>query len=286
MSAGRTKATNEQLIESYVRTGSIWKTAEEFGMCGQSVHERLTKLGVVEHARKITDKDVKRLFRDYVVYRDAGKLEDLASDIGVTKTSLCRAAGKLGLTDRNHRRDDMAVWKSLPESVARPIFEDMKKSRKNVKEFCVSRGYGLSGFTRRMKELFPGEWDSEIERRLTKNSKYRAGRSFEYRVKRDMEAAGFNVIRSYASKGPADLTATNGGRIVYVQCKLHGTMGVTEWNRFMDYCDKGGGMPVLARRADDGNGIAYFELLDRKDGSKRPQPMEEIYIEEMGERNA
>ena len=40
-------ATDEQLIKSYAITKNVWKTAEEFGMCGQNVHKRLTKLGVI-----------------------------------------------------------------------------------------------------------------------------------------------------------------------------------------------------------------------------------------------
>lgn len=40
------RISDEQLLESYKRTGSVWKTAKDVGMCGQSVHERLVKIGV------------------------------------------------------------------------------------------------------------------------------------------------------------------------------------------------------------------------------------------------
>jgi hypothetical protein len=59
------KATDEQLIKSYAITKNVWETAEEFGMCGQSVHERLTKLGVINKINVFTEKDYKVLKKFY-----------------------------------------------------------------------------------------------------------------------------------------------------------------------------------------------------------------------------
>lgn len=38
------KATNEEIIAAYERTGSVWRAAQRLGMAGQSVHERLRAL--------------------------------------------------------------------------------------------------------------------------------------------------------------------------------------------------------------------------------------------------
>lgn len=43
------------------------------------------------------------------------------------------------------------------------------------------------------------------KKRISKNRNYKIGRNFEYRVKRHFEEKGYFVVRSYASKGPADL---------------------------------------------------------------------------------
>ncbi len=40
------KATDEQVKNSYKKHGSVWKAADELGMCGQSIQERLKRLGV------------------------------------------------------------------------------------------------------------------------------------------------------------------------------------------------------------------------------------------------
>ncbi len=43
---GEKKATDQQIIDSYKKHSSIWKAADELNMCGQSVHERLKKMGI------------------------------------------------------------------------------------------------------------------------------------------------------------------------------------------------------------------------------------------------
>ena len=39
------RVTNEELVAAYKDTGSIWKAGKRLGLCGQSVHERLRRLG-------------------------------------------------------------------------------------------------------------------------------------------------------------------------------------------------------------------------------------------------
>lgn len=272
------KATDEQIVEAYMRAKSVWKAAEELGMCGQSVHERLQKIGVDTSANLFTEKDYDKLRECYVVYRDAGMLDELAREMGRDKTTICGKAKMLGLTNKNCERKYLRVWKDAPEAVCRPIFESLKKSRLTVKEFCQKNGYGKSGFERRMKELFPEEWASMAEAKAGKNRLYKKGRDFEYRVKRDMERAGYTVVRSYASKTPADLTAVRDGRAVFVQCKLHDFYHVEEWNTFVDYCSAAGVLPIFATRGKDGSGISYFIITGKKDGSRKKQPMEPFDI--------
>lgn len=94
------KATNEQLIESYSRLNNVWKVAVEFGMCGQSVHQRLSNLGVINKMRKMTNTELVRIKEAYdggILYGD-GKLEKLSQELNRTIPFISRFAGKMGLT--------------------------------------------------------------------------------------------------------------------------------------------------------------------------------------------
>ena len=64
------RVSNEILIDSYSRTGNIWKTAKEVGICGQSVHERLKKLGIVRRINLWSTDDDKILLNEYKKYKE------------------------------------------------------------------------------------------------------------------------------------------------------------------------------------------------------------------------
>lgn len=102
---------------------------------------------------------------------------------------------------------------------------------------------------------------------------YKRGRQFEYRVKKDMGERGYMVLRSPASKSKVDLYCMRKGELVFIQCKLHGQIGVEEWNEFLGTCRKVDALPIIAENV---NGkILYSEITAEKDGTKRRQPKRE-----------
>ena len=99
MGRGHKKVYDEALLLSYKEYGNVWKVAEAHDMCGQSVYERLSRLGVVSKLRVFSEADKKILINNYVVFKNQGKLDDLAKSLGRTKQFICRQAKTLGLTD-------------------------------------------------------------------------------------------------------------------------------------------------------------------------------------------
>jgi len=98
----RMKATSQQLIESYGRTKNVWETANEFGMCGQSVQERLVRLGIPRQNPIFSEAEVEVLRTEYTACSHTeGGLAALAKRMGRTKQFVCRQARKLGLTDKH-----------------------------------------------------------------------------------------------------------------------------------------------------------------------------------------
>ena len=97
------KATNQELIDSYNSTGNIWKTAEVFKMCGQTVHERLIRLGVKLNNPKISEQDLLRIKEVYEsgIIRGDNKLQLLSKELKRTIPFISRKAKLLGLTSYN-----------------------------------------------------------------------------------------------------------------------------------------------------------------------------------------
>jgi Holliday junction resolvase len=53
------------------------------------------------------------------------------------------------------------------------------------------------------------------KKRISKNTAYKRGRAFEYRVKKHFEKQGYYVVRKYASKGAEDLIAIKASKVGY-----------------------------------------------------------------------
>jgi len=107
------KASDHELIESYLEHGTVWKVAEKFGMCGQSVHERLIRLDIRLKYPSITEKE-KQLIKEF--YENgfkigSGELKRFAQSLGRTIPLISRTAKEMGLTSKNRKLCDS----KLPE---------------------------------------------------------------------------------------------------------------------------------------------------------------------------
>lgn len=265
------KASDAQVSDAYERLGSVWKAAEELGMCGQSVHERLAKMGVDTASNLFTDDDARYLAERYVPYRDAGCLQVLADEMGRTKQFICRKAGEMGLTDKRCSRSYSRVWKDMPREAVQSAWDAFKRSRYGISDYCKRKHYGGQAFSECMRRNFPEEYEAVVSAKTPKSAKYRLGRDFEYAVVKDMQEHGFIALRSPASKTPADVYCIAESWLVFVQCKRGGVIGVDEWNEFYEYAESVKALPVMAEKVP--GGIAYHLIDANKDGSRKRQPM-------------
>jgi Holliday junction resolvase len=87
---------------------------------------------------------------------------------------------------------------------------------------------------------------------------YTAGRAFEYQVRDDLEADGYQVIRAAGSKGAADLIAIKPGQILLVQVKrLNGTIPPADRVKLTDLARMCDGLPLVAHKPVPRGGIKY-----------------------------
>jgi len=266
-----TKASDEEILQAYQATNSIWKAAASLNMAGQSVHERLVKLGIKLNYPPFSEEEKATLIKDYLLYRNLGQLNELAKLMNRTKQFICRQARQLGLTSQSGPKPYSRIWKGMTEEKARPIFDKFKRSSFTLNRFCKRYGFDDLGFSRSMSGLFPDEWDAVIESKTPRQTKYRLGRAFEYRVRDELRKKSYFVLRSPRSGSPVDLIAVKKSHdIVFIQCKRGGAIGVDEWNEFFHLCISVGAQPILAEMGF--HEIVYWKMIAPKDGSRRAQP--------------
>lgn len=270
--SGQRKVSDQQCSDAYRKHGALTSAAEALGIARTSLHERLTKLGAITHTRTFSERDRARLTAEYRIFRDSGRLRDLAEDMGRTVPFLSRQARTLGLTDRAAPKPTVRVWKGMPEITAGVIWDDFKSSSLGLGAYCRSKGYDDLGFARTMRQHFGDEWEHVIEAKAPRQGMYRLGRAFEYAIRDRLKVAGYYVLRSPASKSPTDLVAIAPGVVLFVQCKRGGALAPAEWNELFALAGSVGALPIMAQRVG-ARDVAYWLIEARKDGSRRRQPM-------------
>lgn len=100
------KASITQLKDSYNKHGNIWKVAEEFGMCGQSVWERLKRHGIIHPLNVLTEEEKEKISELYREGFEPGdkKLDNLSKEINRTKPFISRYAKSIGLTNIKRKK--------------------------------------------------------------------------------------------------------------------------------------------------------------------------------------
>jgi len=88
------RVTNEELVEAYRATGSIWKAAKRLGLCGQSVHERLRRLGYEMTHQVWTLEEVKEARS---LANQGEPLGQIANRIGRTYSAVALKLSRLGV---------------------------------------------------------------------------------------------------------------------------------------------------------------------------------------------
>lgn len=155
------KATDQQILDAYNKVHNVWKAGELLGMCGQSVHERLKRLGVNLNNRPFTENDfliLKEFYTTHELKRGSGELQEIADKLGRTKQFISRKAKQLGLTKKN---------RSLTE-------KNIRIQAQKIKEYIKIKGHpkGMLGkhHTDEVKKII-SKCSIENFKKLTENQK-------------------------------------------------------------------------------------------------------------------
>lgn len=118
--------SDEQIIAAYFKTRSIWKAGDDLGIRGQKVAARLKASGIPTFKRWFSDEENAKIIAYYKsTPAETFDLDFLCKLLGRAKTTLCKQAGILGLTDT-----------SRP-----PNSRDCKKISERAKERLATQGH-------------------------------------------------------------------------------------------------------------------------------------------------
>ena len=157
-------------------------------------------------------------------------------------------------------------WSALSDPVLRGLFDAFIAGGEVASRFASRHGYSVGGMSAAIRDRWPDEWDAvTAAKRPSHSNLYKMGRSFERRIRLQLIAAGYFVVRSAGSKTKVDLTAIKDGEILLIQCKRSGALPPDEWNGLMDVAAQTHGLPILVENPHAGT-TNWWRVLTRKEG--------------------
>lgn len=154
------RVTDEEVVVAYKETGSIWKAAKRLGLVGQSVHERLRRLGYPMAHQEWTEEET----------REARSLAEQGEPIGHIAARLGRTywavALKLsGLGVRSQRTD----WRRKPkrgagltkERVA-AFAKKLAQGKTSVRRLARMEGVAITPLVDALQYYEPERWQRYV----------------------------------------------------------------------------------------------------------------------------
>ncbi|OEU68423.1 MAG: hypothetical protein BBJ57_02340 [Desulfobacterales bacterium PC51MH44] len=116
------KASDAEIILSYLQLRSVWRVGDRFGMCGQSVHERLQKLNIKLFNSKLTKEELDRI-RDFYkkgFYAGDGALKQFSKEMDRPINTICYMAKQMGLSSSCRNKSAERFVESLKKNGSWP----------------------------------------------------------------------------------------------------------------------------------------------------------------------
>ena len=155
------RVSDEEIVAAYRETGSIWKAAKRLGVVGQSVHERLARLGIPMAHRVWT---VAELREARTLAEHGTPLGDIAARLGRTYWGV---AIKLSRLDVRSKRPD---WRRKPKrgigltkDRVSGFAKILESGSFTIRRLARMEGVGITPLVDAIQYYEPEAWERYVE---------------------------------------------------------------------------------------------------------------------------
>lgn len=164
MGRGHKRATDEQIAEAYRSTGSVWKAAKQLGLAGQTVHERLRRMGhELAHAKWTAEEDDELA----ALYADPHlTVADVARRLNRTSAAIACRANELGLSKQRapkHKR--IPRGSGYDKASIKKRIKALEEYDGSLTKFCRANGLQVESFAVAAQRHFPEWWQNYVRSR-------------------------------------------------------------------------------------------------------------------------
>jgi 5-methylcytosine-specific restriction endonuclease McrA len=154
------RVTNDQIIEAYNRTGSIWKAAKSIGIGGQSLHERLVHMGVpMKHRRWTGDEDDELI----TLLDNRLTVGQIGSQLGRTFAAVACRMNELNLSVKSHdRKRKLPRSSGYDKASVLKAMKSLELSLIPVTRFARANGLNADSLVYALGVHCPDRWQAHV----------------------------------------------------------------------------------------------------------------------------
>ena len=162
MSTVNSRLSNQEIIDAYKETGSVWRAAEALGCAGQTVHKRLARLGYPTATAKWSEEEYAELRR---LLLEGLTLTQISDRLGRSYAAVATKASRLELPRNLKPRDRKLPRGAGYDKVTTLLWMDeLERYEGKYTHFCKTRGHSTETQTRAFERHCPERWRQYVEK--------------------------------------------------------------------------------------------------------------------------
>lgn len=154
----RSRYTNEDIIDAYRRTGSVWRAGKELGLTGQTVHERLSAIGYPLAGRAWDEEELEEL-RALASHCTIG---EIARRLGRPYAGVAQKVSRLDLGTRYGNRQQRKLPRGAGYDKASTLryAREITDSGVPVSRYARAHGLGVEQLCQALERHLPDWWET------------------------------------------------------------------------------------------------------------------------------
>jgi hypothetical protein len=147
--------TNQEIIEAYIKTGSVWKAGKLLGMAGQTVHDRLKALGHKLASSEWTEQELAEL----KTLANQMTIAQIANRLGRPYNGVAIKISRLGLGQRFGNKQTKKIPRTgeYTKAKVKSYILEMEVEQLKLTKFSRMNSLNVDSVTYAIQKFYP-EW--------------------------------------------------------------------------------------------------------------------------------
>ena len=153
------RATNEQIVEAYRATGSVWRAGKQLGLAGQSVHERLVAIGHPMAGQKWTPDEETEL---HSLLAGGVTLGEAARRLGRTFNGAAMKASRLGVKVKRNHEVKLPRGAGYDKASMLRHLKALETAKIPATRYARAHGLAVEPFVQALQRYAPERWETYV----------------------------------------------------------------------------------------------------------------------------